>query len=692
MVAPGLANAAEETTTTTEAPATTIPESSTTTTVAESSTTTIPSSTTTSVGSSPTTTIPGDSTTTTLDPEIILEPDPLPPDPEPPAADFVVGHRRPPAIVFPLAGEHSFANTFGAPRDGGRRRHAGIDIFAEKGVPVLAVGNGVVEKMGVERLAGQYVVVRHDNGWRSKYLHLNNDTPGTEDGLALGYEEGLAVGDRVVAGTVIGYVGNSGNAESTAPHLHFSLHQPDRLPVNPYRALVAAPEVAPIYPKPVVSTFNTELVGFLDADRAGFNAGLALGGDHVFMGTWGNERTCPGTGVRVIDVSKPSNPLLMTRLATGEEYPGTATDSLWVGYVETPWFAGRIAVVAVWLCDPGRTTDAGGRFAGLLVYDVTAPQNPVLLSKIHSGDDTNGVKDLDVVVDNGGRVLAAATVPGSYLGNPDGIGDVRLYELTNPRLASRLSDWDLRRDAPLLLAEGLKARFGLDDLDATTVSWAEPDRLLISSVGTGLVTLDVGEPTAPRYLGALSALDTYDLVFGPPDIDAPELDSVHGWMLDGSTLVQDDERLEQVGGDRGGNWGQQVLYDISNPARPSILATFGTESSHPGLDGVVERDGLYSPRESSPLDDGSQVVAWMSDGARVVDLSDPAHPVETGYFVPPPRRDPHRSWVAPDGSTSFPLAWDVATDGDLVYMVDVNSGLWVFRVTQPLLQSVPRLE
>jgi len=77
------------------------------------------------------------------------------------------------------------------------------------------------------------------------------------------------------------------------------------------------------------------------------------------------------------------------------------------------------------------------------------------------------------------------------------------------------------------------------------------------------------------------------------------------------------------------------------------------------------------------------LVPWLSAGVRVIDLNDPSEPREVAYFIPPAGPDPQGWWAAPDGTREFALAWDVATDGDLVYLSDVNSGLWIFRVTPP---------
>ncbi len=288
----GVASAADETTTTTSS----LPEESTTTTPSRRPRRRLsPSRRLRSKPGITTTTLPGD-TTTTLPPGVLPGPvvPTVPPDTDIDEGDFVVGTRPAPPIVFPLAGDHFFHSTFGAPRDGGRRRHAGTDIFADRGVPVLAVADGVIEEMDQAVLAGQYIVIRHDNGWRSKYLHLDNDTPGTDDGLAIGYAEGIEVGVWVPAGTVIGYVGDSGNAETTAPHLHFALHQPNGLPIDPYRALVRAPEVPPTYLRLIPSVLNTSMVGYLDPDRTGFNAGIAVVGESRLHGHLGERSPLSG--------------------------------------------------------------------------------------------------------------------------------------------------------------------------------------------------------------------------------------------------------------------------------------------------------------------------------------------------------------------------------------------------------------
>ena len=90
------------------------------------------------------------------------------------------------------------------------------------------------------------------------------------------------------------------------------------------------------------------------------------------------------------------------------------------------------------------------------------------------------------------------------------------------------------------------------------------------------------------------------------------------------------------------------------------------------------RDGLHTAHEAK-LSGDTMYAAWYSSGVRIVDVSDPAVPVETGYFVPPPNVDPQGYWTAPDETTRFAMVWDVVVGGDLLFISDMNTGLWIVR-------------
>ncbi len=164
-----------------------------------------------------------------------------------------------PVRVFPVVGGGSFSSSFGAPRPDDRT-HKGNDIFAPKMTPIAAVAGGIV--VGVSDPSGKeccFAKIEHDDGSRTLYLHLNNDTPGSDDGMGWGIADGIHKGVRVEAGTVIGYVGDSGNAEGTQPHLHFEYHSPGSGAVDPYQMLRAAPVLVEVgAPIPAVTAADTE--------------------------------------------------------------------------------------------------------------------------------------------------------------------------------------------------------------------------------------------------------------------------------------------------------------------------------------------------------------------------------------------------------------------------------------------------
>lgn len=161
----------------------------------------------------------------------------LPPTEEVPPVE-PIAPTQPPAVVtpppprcsfyydmdHPIAGPSATLSVFGAIRDAGDRWHAGVDISARKLTPVVAVHEGVISEVNRNGEGDCcWVKIRHTDGWISLYVHLNNDVFGTDDGTGTGIVRGLEVGDEVARGQVIGYVGDSGNAEPGVSHLHFEL-------------------------------------------------------------------------------------------------------------------------------------------------------------------------------------------------------------------------------------------------------------------------------------------------------------------------------------------------------------------------------------------------------------------------------------------------------------------------------------
>ncbi|MEZ5407622.1 MAG: DUF4214 domain-containing protein [Acidimicrobiales bacterium] len=253
-----------------------------------------------------------------------------------------------------------WTDTYGAPRGGGRS-HLGVDMMGVRMVPLVAVKSATIVWGKFDNAGGNYLRLRDDEGWEYQYIHLNNDNPNSDDGKAscdkafsaricatVGANGRLAIGTRVAEGEVIGYLGDSGNAESTSPHLHFEVYKPNGAggvePINPTPSVdaalaklkgspppagpVAAAPKAPAGPPPVAAPGEA---GFADhlwyrvagrwptgAERSAFDA------DADAKGVW------PAMAARVGDTS---NAATVDRLyhAFFLRYPDTDGLRYWVG-------------------------------------------------------------------------------------------------------------------------------------------------------------------------------------------------------------------------------------------------------------------------------------------------------------------------------------------------------------------------
>lgn len=128
-------------------------------------------------------------------------------------------------LPIPVQGvkSNNLTDTWGASRSSGRI-HEGVDIMASRGTKVFSATEGLIVDLRNNNLAGKVIWVLGPNGSWHYYAHLD------------GHKRGLRVGDYIKKGDLIGYVGNTGNARHTAPHLHYGIYLggKGRGAVNPY--------------------------------------------------------------------------------------------------------------------------------------------------------------------------------------------------------------------------------------------------------------------------------------------------------------------------------------------------------------------------------------------------------------------------------------------------------------------------
>ena len=140
-------------------------------------------------------------------------------------------------LTFPVRETVHYTDDFGGPRN-----HPGNDLMGAKLDHELAANDGTITFVRGDSSghSGNMLILTGTDGWKYWYIHINNDTPGTDDGknpAQWRFAPGIAEGVHVKRGQFIAYMGDSGEAETTAPHLHFELHRPDDTYIDPYTSL-----------------------------------------------------------------------------------------------------------------------------------------------------------------------------------------------------------------------------------------------------------------------------------------------------------------------------------------------------------------------------------------------------------------------------------------------------------------------
>jgi hypothetical protein len=186
------------------------------------------------------------------------------------AASASAGTSKVPQLIFPVVGGATYIDDFGAPRPGGP--HQGNDLLAARHTPAVAVEGGKVEFWTTSASAGCMLYLHGDSGTTYLYIHLNNDLTAGNDNkgkcvAGTAYAPGLKNGTHVAAGQLVGFVGDSGDANGIHPHLHFELHPNGGSAVDPYPFLRRARQLL-FYAKPG-SPFSLALTGTVSSAQSG---------------------------------------------------------------------------------------------------------------------------------------------------------------------------------------------------------------------------------------------------------------------------------------------------------------------------------------------------------------------------------------------------------------------------------------
>jgi hypothetical protein len=434
---------------------------------------------------------------------------------------------------------------------------------------------------------------------------------------------------------------------------------------------------------------NMEVVGQNNLGGRGFNADVWFHEGYAYVGHWGftdwaqgsKTRFCPsGTkrGVAVVDATDPSDPVMVSRLVNPA---GTSAEDVVVYQAQSGPLVGRdIAAAGIQVCGGSRFDESF--FRGIMLWDVTDPENPVELGRLSTGCCTRGLHEFEVEHRADlGRTFAYATVPASEYeeeSSPSGFrdeqgrGDFRLIDITNPNAPFEVSDWGVIHDAGGPLGPGQGC-----DPDAVFGHGAEPSEdgklVFLAYWDSGFVALDVTNPANPKLTG-----DT--------DYQPNEDGDAHSSMYDDERELlfsADEDFCKRSGPGIEPGYGYLRIWDYAGVEDAAVtegvqIGEFRTRRSQTG---GPTGSGDYTIH--NPWLVGTDVyISWYSDGVRVVDAANPRAPREVAFFVPPAGQNP----VKPSQRgvlSQTPQVWGVVVDEatGLVYASDMNTGLWILRRT-----------
>src|SRR6266566_7445412 len=424
------------------------------------------------------------------------------------------------------------------------------------------------------------------------------------------------------------------------------------------------------------SALNMVAVGQNDLGGRGFNGDVFVYKRFAYVGRWGFfDSSHPGfCPAGGVAVVDARDPA-KPGVVSNLEVPGASHEDVAVYTAKYGPLAGHdIAAVGLQVCDVFRTDPAAAGKRGLGLWDVTNPADPTLLSVFDTGCCTRGFHELEVGDrDDLGKTFVYASLPYAERLESDGV--------TLRDRAHRGEAWIVDVTDPA--HPGLVSSFGI-----------RKDLGLDPALGQGCFAISFGHGMDPSEDGKTLFVSYWDAGFISLDISDPwhprylgrftygpnEDGDAHSTSYDDQRklLFTADEDFCKAGPGIVPGWGYMRVLDESDPAHPVQIGAFHTQNSY-GLSDPGGGDYVIH----NPLVVGTDVyLSWYTDGVRVVDTKDPRNPTEVAYFVPPAAQNPIKP-AQRNTLTNTTQVWGVAYEPStkLVYASDMNSGLWILRRT-----------
>ena len=386
------------------------------------------------------------------------------------------------------------------------------------------------------------------------------------------------------------------------------------------------------------------LVAHAPLDGFGDYGDVYAHGDHAYVGSRCGPQAQGGDGVQVVDISRPSRPRLVSKLANP---PFTRAEDLTVVDARTPSLRGAIAVVGIQACfNSGHESEV---VPGLRFFDVTHAAHPVLVGQWDLPQGTIGCHEVDAVQRADGKLLAVCARNLVDHENSGGSTSIHIVDISDPARPQVAANW----------TENLDPDGGVGCLPNQFTHSARfqdgGNSLYVSYWDAGTVHLDISAPATPEVVSQTKII--------PPDEDGDN----HSMNLakNGKWLIINTEDFSPgdcPGNSALGGWGEVYVYDNTNPASPAFLGTFSTPDGR-----SIRADGNFTDHNTEVFAGDQMFSSWYSDGIVWWTMDDRGVSRQRGQFIPP----------APQDGT--PEVWGVYVDTKhhVILGSDIGTGLWI---------------